>query len=176
MQGNGVVRFFHRKHKCYITGEGSFIGKYSHLTDVEESQNERGEHTIVDQVLENLEDDIELALAEGDDVSSPATMLQPHVTSEFVDAEVTVKQQPPAMKFGGRSVRDYVVSEEGKCLCNLGKSFCANAYKPFSLSQFISVRRAGVVLCLVKHQLHQTHSGRLRSLAILLVVSRTLNK
>jgi hypothetical protein len=33
-QANGTVRFYHRKHQCYIVGEGSFIGEYGDLPDV----------------------------------------------------------------------------------------------------------------------------------------------
>ncbi len=39
VQGSGIVRFFHRKHQCYVVGEGSFAGKYSSLPDLEDSSD-----------------------------------------------------------------------------------------------------------------------------------------
>ena len=35
-QGGGVVRFFHRKHECYIVAEGSFAGKSATLEATED--------------------------------------------------------------------------------------------------------------------------------------------
>lgn len=32
-QANSTVRFYHRKHQCYIVGEGSFVGRYGDLPE-----------------------------------------------------------------------------------------------------------------------------------------------
>ena len=36
MQGGGIVRFFHRKHECYIVAEGSFAGRFATLDSIPE--------------------------------------------------------------------------------------------------------------------------------------------
>ena len=33
------MRFFHRKHLCYIVGEGSFAGRYASLPDIPDDTN-----------------------------------------------------------------------------------------------------------------------------------------
>lgn len=32
------MRLFHRKHQCYVVGEGSFTGEHGHLPEVEEEE------------------------------------------------------------------------------------------------------------------------------------------
>lgn len=38
LQGNGILRFFHRKHQCYVVGEGSFAGYFGFLPEVDEDE------------------------------------------------------------------------------------------------------------------------------------------
>ena len=42
IKASGIVRFFHRKHQCYIEGEGSFAGKYGELPKLDDSDEESG--------------------------------------------------------------------------------------------------------------------------------------
>lgn len=35
-----MVRFYHRKHQCYIVGEGSFVGRYGYLPDTSDSNDD----------------------------------------------------------------------------------------------------------------------------------------
>ena len=34
------MRFYHRKHQCYIVGEGSFIGRYGFLHDISDREKD----------------------------------------------------------------------------------------------------------------------------------------
>ena len=34
------MRFFHRKHQCYIVGEGSFAGRYASLPDISDDDDD----------------------------------------------------------------------------------------------------------------------------------------
>ena len=45
MQGGGIVRFFHRKHECYIVAEGSFAGRFATLKTIEELVKKREKYT-----------------------------------------------------------------------------------------------------------------------------------
>ena len=46
------MRFFHRKHQCYIVGEGSFAGQYGHLPNINEDQNTEADN-IAEQVRQS---------------------------------------------------------------------------------------------------------------------------
>ena len=39
MQASGIVRFFHRKHHCYVVAKGSFAGKYACLPEIDDWGN-----------------------------------------------------------------------------------------------------------------------------------------
>ena len=47
-QASGAVRFFHRKHECYIIGEGSFVGRYGKLPDL--SEDDDSGHEIAESI------------------------------------------------------------------------------------------------------------------------------
>ena len=48
LQAYGVVRFFHRKHQCYIVGEGTFVGRYGSLPEFSDS-------SISHEIAESIE-------------------------------------------------------------------------------------------------------------------------
>ena len=39
MQASGIVRFFHRKHHCYVVAKGSFAGRYACLPEIDDWGN-----------------------------------------------------------------------------------------------------------------------------------------
>lgn len=45
------MRFFHRKHQCYIVGEGSFAGRHGHLPEIDKGQDSESDTT--EQLLQS---------------------------------------------------------------------------------------------------------------------------
>lgn len=50
-QASGTVRFYHRKHQCYIVGEGSYVGHHGYLPDASDSNDDSMAASIQNSTL-----------------------------------------------------------------------------------------------------------------------------